>query len=367
MIIKFDIDSEFFKKMQGLVDIGKYEDVYQFILVSLRNQMQEEMSFEETPDENKVKLQPIGNEDSEKSKYSLEIFDEKFKEIVIDYTEGITPEKHEIIWSFYNRFLPIKITIFTLGDLISANKPWIEIGELQEAALEYAQKVSEKVKNYEDEGSLGRNKKLSTGLPLSKARLHGKSKKSEQRKILAKIESGKKRFTNQFVGRYAKSEETFKGAGFVMGLIEVKLVGENCFVTLSELGKQFASLENPILNNKYEQSFSDAEVKLIYKNIYPRFPTEKKLVDVIIDKLQKNEKLETIEIDEIFEKHKDVILKFYSNKFDDLKKDEIKKFIDQARGATMGRLSELRIVNWEINKKGLSEYSLNSDKLKLLK
>jgi hypothetical protein len=62
-----------------------------------------------------------------------------------------------------------------------------------------------------------------------------------------------------------------------------------------------------------------------------------------------------------------VILKFYSNKFDDLKKDEIKKFIDQARGATMGRLSELRIVNWEINKKGLSEYSLNSDKLKLLK
>jgi len=46
---------------------------------------------------------------------------------------------------------------------------------------------------------------------------------------------------------------------------------------------------------------------------------------------------------------------------------EIKKIMDQTRGAIMGRLSELRIVNWEINKKGLSEYSLNSEKIKLLK
>ena len=150
-----------------------------------------------------------------------------------------------------------------------------------------------------------------------------------------------------------------------MGLIEVKLIGENCFVTLSELGKQFAKLENPACNNKYEQSFSDAEIKLIYKNIYPKFPIEKELVNLTIKELEKNEKLQSTDIDKIFENRTDKILDYYSTKKpNELKEEDIKKFINQARGAAMGRLSELHIVNWEINKKGLSEYSLNPKKLK---
>jgi len=41
-------------------------------------------------------------------------------------------------------------------------------------------------------------------------------------------------------------------------------------------------------------------------------------------------------------------------------RDEIaKRKITQWRLATMGRLSELKVVNWTINEKGDSEYSLN--------
>lgn len=369
MLIKFDIGSDLFNRIQELIKEGKYGDIYQFIKIALDNQMQEERAtlgekpveithdsiIEKTPME-------LGQQ---KSESSWEKLDNKLKEIIIDEV-GLSPKKHEVIWSFYNRFLPVKIAIFKLAELISYEKPWIEIGDLQEAALEFAQQISEQLKNYEDENGLRRYEKLSTGLPLSKADLRGIRKKSEQRKILAKIESGKKRFTNQFVGRYVKNEQTFKGAGFVMGLMEVRLSGETYLVTLSELGKQFALLENPVINKKYEQSLSEAEVQLIYKNIYPKFPTEKKLVDLIIDKLQKKKKLEAKEIDGIFDNYKQKILEYYSKDPHKLPNDKINKIMDQCRGATMGRLSELRIVKWEINKRGLSEYTLNSEKLNLL-
>ena len=171
MIIKFDIDSEFFKKIQGLIDAEKYENIHQFIKIALTNQLQEEISFEETPQDDELSL--IEDTELQKSESSSKKYDDKFKEIKIDYSDVLKPQEHEIIWSFYNRFLPVKITITTLADLISIDKPWIEIEDLQEAALKSAQTISEKIKNYEDENGLTRNKKLSTGLPLSKTELHG--------------------------------------------------------------------------------------------------------------------------------------------------------------------------------------------------
>lgn len=72
----------------------------------------------------------------------------------------------------------------------------------------FAQQISKQLRGYEDDNRITRNAKLSVGLPLSEADLKGLRRKSEIRKMTAKIDSSKKRFKNQFVGRYSKKDET---------------------------------------------------------------------------------------------------------------------------------------------------------------
>lgn len=46
--------------------------------------------------------------------------------------------------------------------------------------------------------------------------------------------------------------------------------------------------------------------------------------------------------------------------------NERPEFITEERIATMGRLSELQLVNWEIDSQGKSKYSLNQEKYQIL-
>jgi len=53
------------------------------------------------------------------------------------------------------------------------------------------------------------------------------------------------------------------------------------------------------------------------------------------------------------------VLDFYNiNNLDSLNNELRKKKVTQWRLATMGRLSELKVVNWTINEKGDSEFTL---------
>ena len=106
-------------------------------------------------------------------------------------------------------------------------------------------------------------------------------------------------------------------------------------------------MENPILDKEsYESAFSDKEIDFIFHKIYSRFPLENKIVKKIIERL-KIDTLTSSEIDRLF-------------------KDEKKDFLTEERIATMGRLSELQIVNWEIDNKGKSIYSLNKEKFEII-
>jgi hypothetical protein len=47
-------------------------------------------------------------------------------------------------------------------------------------------------------------------------------------------------------------------------------------------------------------------------------------------------------------------------------RNELREFITEERIGTMGRLSELQIVNWDIDREGKSKYSLNKNRLNLI-
>ena len=343
MIIKLDLEGDLFESIEALVKNGKYSDLHQFIKIAIKNQIQEEStgisSKPETPPSILTEEIP-------------ETLEEK-QDVIVKHLWEFNPQEtrykpkiEDMICPFYTRFFPAKVIIHKLASMLSPQKPWIEIREIQDEAFIFAEKVSTKLRDIEDTNQIPRNKKLSTGLPMPKTEFSG-LKGAKRRKKENKYQSSKTRFKEQFVGKKKTKEPYFEGACFSMGLIAVKFDDDTCFVSLTEQGKNFALLDNPILDTKsYEHSFSDDEVEFIFDNIYPKFESENKIIYEIIKALSVK-KLKSDDINEIFQK-------------------ENRKDFRAERVSTMGKLSELRIVNWKINKEGKSIYSLNEDNPGLL-
>ena len=344
MLIKIDVESDLFRRIQALIDSGKYDNIHQFIKLAINNQIQEEASELSTSKSSRI---------IPKSSQKIPESDEERQDMIVEHLgdfpaqeSQIEPEANDMIWGFYSRFFPVKVVIYKLASMLSEQKTWIEISEIQEEAFDFVETISLVLKNYEASNQLPRNKKLSTGLPmphLQLPKLRGSKRKKEK-----KYHSSKIRFMEQFVGKPIKKEPySFKGACFSMGLMAVKFVEETCYVSLTREGKDFAFIANPIINEyRFDSSFSDQEIRFIFHNIYPKFVLENKIIHKIINTLKQKD-LKSDEIDVFFE-------------------EENRKDVTVERVATMGRLSELQIVNWKINTDRSSIYSLNEDKLSLI-
>jgi hypothetical protein len=359
MLIKIDLDTFKIKKIEQLISTGNYSDIPQFINVAISNQLEEEASTSREPlispgnISSDVGLSQLKRESGgygrkltnvPDSQYSL--WFKQLQDLEIEPTE-FQPTTSDLIWYFYNRFFPARLVIHVLAQIIAIqHKNWIELGDLQVQAFEFAEGIATNLKNYELSAKMARNKKLSTGLPASRMEIvgfRGTSKRKKEEKLIR----GRTRFMDQIVGKYVPKNKIFSGECFDLGLIGVQQRKETIYVSLSELGKEFALLKNPILDKGlFEASFSDKEVSFIFNKIYSRFKLEAKIVNSIIEWLKKKS-LTSSQIDELF-------------------RSELTEFIPEQRIATMGRLSELQIVNWEIDSEGKSKYSLNHDKLNLL-
>jgi len=343
MLIKIDVDSDLYKRIQKLIDSGNYDDIHQFVKIAINNQIQEESS---------KKSPSLEISKNELSDGIPETAEEKQDEIIknLDEISGqkndYKPEVEEMINPFYTRFFPCKVIIHKLASMLSANKPWIEIRELQEKAYIFAEKVSDQLREYEQAEDLPRNKKLSTGLPMPSSEIIG-LKGTKKRLKEEKYQSSKNRFKEQFVGKPKRKVPYFKGACFSMGLIAVKYTGEVCHVSLTKEGKNFAVIDNPVLDEKnFSQSFSDQETRFIFNTIYPKFTAENRIIHKIIKAL-KEKRLKPDDINRIFEA-------------------EDRKDFRAERVSTMGKLAELQIIDWEITREGKSVYTLNKEKAQLL-
>ena len=364
MIIKSDIENEQFLEIENLIKKGKYQDIIQFIKISIANQLQEEKNEE-------IVKNNSNNVFEKKSKNDMmnetnEILQESLNHLKLIKTDDSDYKKDvDFIWSFYNRFFPVKLAIVKLAQLITPEKPYCDLDEWQMAATEMGQKYRKILGEFDEENDHKRNKKMNIGLPTDSSILNGIKRKGLRDKTEKKMNSSKNKFTNQFVGRYNTKKDSLDGAPFTMGLISFEKSGSNFLISLTKLGKEFASLQNPILNQDYSKIFSNDEVKMIYKKIIPQFKTEKEIIKKIINDL-KNKELTSDELDKsIFSDYKELILKFSSDEPKKSDKEFISKKIIEARIGTMGRLSELKIVNWKIIN-GTSHYSLNEEKMNLL-
>ncbi len=296
------------------------------------------------------------------------------RKLPITIPENIIPyDGYPLLSGFYSRFLPVKLVISILGHLLEKNKDKdtkIELTDLRIYGYDMIEEISRDLNKYELENSISRNKKMSTGLP----------KKGEKTKEQEKIAMAQKRFKDQFIGKIRKNrltkENHFEGSLSALGLVYAFEKDNKIFLSLTELGQELFLLDNPIIEDEYTNgSLSPKECEFILEKLIPQRKLEQKFIDsmkLIIQKFKQKDvtdknyekitpsldaEIKKVAIDYL-KKNPTALEKYNLNHLEN-NNDITSRKISQWRLATMGRLSELNVVNWKINEKGDSEYTLN--------
>ena len=308
------------------------------------------------------------------------------KGILIKSDSFLPKKKQAFISQFHGRIFPIKLITRILAEMIYENKgKIIDYNIFSEKCYKDALTISKNLKRIEEEKNIKRNKKFSTGLPVTE-----------------EDEISKKRFVEQYVGITERTwknrqrnyhDSTFDGAlnsfGFAYFLSEKENERSNevprIKVGITKKGLKFAMMKNDIIDDfralelnkdNWKNPLTEKESTFIQKNIFQDFPFEELLIQNLMKDIKKTqnrpqcEECDTTEyscshvIDKKFhEWTKDLLSKhdlrresFKDIEFllkNDSDKDQEKKkqTLQQLRTATIGRLSELGMIEWRISTK----------------
>ena len=299
-----------------------------------------------------------------------------FNEISKEGYDEIKFDGWPLLFTHYSRLLPVKIAISLLGNMMREQKsPVINFNDFRARAYELAEEISKKLIVYEKENKKTREEKISTGLP----------RPSIISEVTAKQALAEQRYKDRYFGklkrRHDTGETTFEGALMALGIIKIFAKKKDVLITLTDLGKKFYLLDNPIINGTNFPAFSNEEREFLVTKIIPNRPLETKLIKTATEIITYEDALSseiTDTLDTEFENTlKNFVKKSNDKKFTDKiqsdiidKTDELRQNnegkqtpVEACRIATMGRLTELGVVSWEINKEGKSEYEIADNEL----
>lgn len=328
--------------------------------------------------------------------------------------EGVLPyDNYPLIWSFYSRFMPVKLVVSVLADMVSdVDGAMVDYEKFRKRAYKAAVGLREHIRAWEKDEEIKRNEKRSTGLPISPFEV-------DLEKQL-KVKNSETRFMEHFVGmstktwirrqhpkeeheskRKLKDEHDvafFDGALNAMGLACFKSNESKCLtcdgsgtdkhgkacsrcygggknyeikVGLTKLGAQFYTQKSSVLEYPKDPSrhiLTDGEIEFIVDHIIPRFSLEQKFIEHIISSLTEqraNEEKKYLDAFETDKKFEVAMLNWIQDQdklekkgkesdpwiaaFKNLRSDATA--VTPWRVATMGRLVELNLVKWNVEKR----------------
>ena len=299
-----------------------------------------------------------------------------FNEISKEGYDDIKFDGWPLLFTHYSRLLPVKIAISLLGNMMREQKsPVINFNDFRARAYELAEEISKKLTVYEKENKKTRDEKISTGLP----------RPSIMNEITAKQALAEQRYKDRYFGKLKKSQDTgettFEGALMALGIIKIFAKKKDALITLTDLGKKLYLLDNPIINGMNFPAFSNEEREFLVTKIIPNRPLETKLIKAATEIITYEDALSSDITDALDTEFESTLRNFVKSsndkKFTDKiqrdiidKTDEIKQNnegkqtpVEACRIATMGRLTELGVVSWDINKEGKSEYEIADKEL----
>ena len=223
------------------------------------------------------------------------------------------------------------------------------------------------IRKYEKINSITRQNKISTGLP-KKNKSTDVEKNIETQIRIKDIQVGKTRISRKLGGKH------FEGALSALGLVNAFEGEDGMYISLSELGKKFILMENPIFpkNDFSKGALSEQESNFILNEIIPKRKLENQIVAKILTSIKKGQKISRSEAKEKLEELEtvihEVIKEYIKNNIEECElfnlaelktqSAKIKTKIKQRRLTIMGRLIELGKITWVINEDSISEYYL---------
>ena len=288
--------------------------------------------------------------------------------------DALLSDTYQLIRPFYNRFFPIKLTLTVLADFISHNngEP-VDYNFFREEVFSYIVNFSEelkekekKFKNPDETKGLDRTKKISTGLPLTRPTFPVNANDEQEEKytkIVLKWKSSKERFLEQYIGPTTKQwnrtkkdqdgDSIFDGALNSMDLVSITEDSDGRLkINFTKKGADFYDKPNDILDNfpniqlEKHKPISSKECVFLMENVIKKkpFSLELKLINSVYSTLKgaKDQRAFGSELDISFKEP----LREIASQYDDPERK--KKFLEGVRQATMGRLSEIGLVDWTI-------------------
>ena len=398
---------------------GLAESVNQFLkdnpeyLVSVQQENQREKSATEAQEierRSQGDFQNLLNSKKDSIKF---IQDTNFKNInpAENQTE-IYYDGWPLLWNYYSRILPAKIAMIGIIDIMRKKKsPVIELDEINKARIyDIAEELSEILRKEEKKAKLKRENKLSTGLPKP-ADPDELSTNDGKMTMLNSIA----RYKDRIIGKPRKNRKngnvSFDGMLSALGLIRTFTMDENkktkTYITLTENGKKFCLLENPVLNQDYKSNekswyaFSNDERQFLVTKLISQRSLEYMLMQTAVKIVKSHSEYnehETISISSSKEdkasigsiserldiKFKDAIEDYLrtenqdeyfgadhpetilsktkeiekENKLKAEKKNWKQTPVEAYRVATMGRLAEMGVLKWTIEKDASSSYEI---------
>lgn len=299
---------------------------------------------------------------------------QKNLEKVSEFVSGLKIPKPEslfeydgypLLFRFYSRLFPVKLVVAVLGNMMyEKNQAKVKFSDLRVAAYDIAEEISEQITRVEKMNDVPRNRKISTGLP----------KKGHDEDDIEKIAQAQKRFKDQYVGKIRKSrhskEQHVEGAPEALGLIYVFEEKGEEYVTLTENGKKFCVMSNPVIRGDYTGgSITKEESGFILDELIPGLVLEQQFVNAALKVIERSSgggkitDLLDLEFYNVLKQfaaeNPETAQNFDFDSIGSFDDDVTKHRIVGYRVATMGRLSEMHVVNWRINERGESEFSLN--------
>ena len=306
----------------------------------------------------------------------------------IQFADELSYDGWPVLFTHYSRLFPARIGVFALGHLMrKQDREEISFEDFKETAYDLCEEIAKKQRKREVENKIGKENKISTGLPKPYLEDHVTDSQIEYQN----------RYKERYFGKIKRNRQDgnvyFEGLMSALGLIRIFKKNNEERVTFTEKGKKFYLFENPMFEYQdTTQSFSKEEKIYILKNLISQRKLEIKIYQNALNIIKEKNDLKSHEITEYLdegvynavrtycESNQNVIhtkkLQMLLDTTDAMKEAQNTKDptpaqkimmerqtpMEAMRIAIMGRMSELNLVNWEMI--GLkSSFSIGDEEL----
>jgi hypothetical protein len=330
-----DINPKLEQQIEEVINTKGFRDFQHFALIALENQIAWEtgnpqLNNQTTHIDSQILQFSKGLYPSSESTQDIQSGIETLLTMPAEASKipdlSVPDNPNKILWGQYYRFLPVKVGVRVLLNMSKEELP--ELGYFTEKITGIAISLRHQL------AKLDRQDKRSFGDLLSAS-------------FPTNDEKSVKRFVNQFMIYPRASDMTLLGMMPELKLVNITSDKEGkARIGLTSFGRQFALLQNPVLDLNRPQALSDAEINFLLNHIADNIPAEFEHINFVLESIR-NGKQSRSELNT-------VLKQYYSRYQKDMQWSNT--VVNTMRSGLISRLKELGLVRRVKNGKNVTYF-----------